>query len=57
MGEENVSTDWVGRFIYARSLAWPFLMKYPDVVVRPRSPMDVAQILRIANRNKIPVVA
>jgi len=57
LGEENVSTDWTEIFMYARSLAWPFLMKYPDVVVRPHTPMDVAQILRIANREKIPVVA
>jgi FAD/FMN-containing dehydrogenase len=55
LGEGNVSTNGVDRFMYGRSLAWPFLMREPDVVVRPHSPLEVAQILRIANRAKIPV--
>jgi|GEM_PF-425576 len=57
LGEENVSTNKVDRFMYGRSLAWPFLMREPDIVVKPHSPLQVAQILRIANRAKVPVTA
>ncbi|MDA4130011.1 MAG: FAD-binding protein, partial [Thaumarchaeota archaeon] len=57
LGESNVSTNKLDRFMYGRSLAWPFLMREPDIVVRPRTPMDVSAILRIANRARVPVTA
>lgn len=57
LGEQNVSTNKLDRFMYGRSLAWPFLMREPDIVVRPHTPLEVSQILRIANRARVPVTA
>jgi len=55
VGSENVSDDPVIRFAYRDfSSVWPKAV--PDYVVRPGSVEEIQVIMRIANREKIPVI-
>jgi alkyldihydroxyacetonephosphate synthase len=64
VGSDNVSTDEMALICYSRD-AWPLkllevkigtMAPRPNGVVWPRSTEDVAQILKIANKYKIPIV-
>nr|MDO8134733.1 FAD-binding oxidoreductase [Candidatus Njordarchaeum guaymaensis] len=56
VGSKYVSEEDFVRQAYGRSNDGALPERWPDVVVRPRSADEVSQILRIANRNKTPVV-
>jgi len=53
VGEEDVSTDPVEIYVHSRDSA-PF-QGFADVIVRPESTEEVAQILKLANEHRIPV--
>ena len=54
VGEDNVSDDLADRYIYGSDAS--IHQSSPSVVVRPASVEEVQEILRFANREKIPVV-
>ncbi len=61
VGEENVSTDEIDRLVYShdsapipREIGFAFRSK-PDVIVRPLSFEDVADVLRVAQKLRVPV--
>ena len=54
VGEENVRDNKADLYVYASDAS--VHRKLPDVVVRPRSTNEVQEILKYANKNKIPVV-
>jgi glycolate oxidase len=55
VGENNVRTDPADLYVYSSDAS--VHSKLPDAVVRPSSIKDVQEIIRYANKNKIPVVA
>ncbi|MDA8375450.1 MAG: FAD-binding oxidoreductase [Actinomycetota bacterium] len=61
LGPEHVLTDFFHRAIRTTNASpmglhlWEKLL--PDVVVRPGSTAEVAEVVRIANRHKVPIVA
>ncbi len=55
-GEENVRDGKLDLLVYSRD-ASPFQFDSPGVVVRPGCTEEVAEIMRVANGKKIPVVA
>jgi glycolate oxidase len=56
VGSKYVSQDDFVRQTYGRSIDCALPERWPDIVVRPGSTDEVSQVLRIANRNKTPVV-
>ena len=54
LGEDQVLDSLVDRTTYAYDATWGEAL--PDVVVLPRSTEDVAAALKIANRERVPVV-
>jgi len=55
VGSEFVSTSQADLYIYSYDLT-PAESKWPDIVVLPQSLEEVREILRLANREKVPVV-
>lgn len=55
VGLENVDVSNMGRLTYSYD-ATPQFQSMPDGVVSPRSTQEVAEILKICNEHKIPVV-
>ncbi|MEM2141860.1 MAG: FAD-binding oxidoreductase [Candidatus Thorarchaeota archaeon] len=55
VGEENLSTRRDVLLTYSVSASTGYDAATPDVVVRPATPEEVSQILRLANRERIPV--
>ena len=53
-GEDNVSDNIADLYVYSSDAS--VHSKLPDVVVRPGSISEIQEILRYANKNKIPVV-
>lgn len=62
LGEEHVSVDPLEKLVYAHDLAaLPKSVKLlfdttPDAIVRPKSAEHVAEVIRLANEYKIPVI-
>lgn len=58
VGPENVSCEEVDLIAYSRdwSLMDAGTAYMPDVVVRPRTTLEVAEVVRLANRERIPVI-
>jgi len=58
IGEEKVFTEDFIRFVYSRDWAPRLANEYslPDVVVRPTSTEEVAEVVRIAYKYNVPVV-
>ncbi|VUT27751.1 MAG: glycolate oxidase subunit GlcD [Candidatus Syntrophoarchaeum sp. GoM_oil] len=57
VGSERATTDDAILLTYARDQQWPFVPpRKPDYIVRPTTTTEVQQVIRIANRHKIPVV-
>jgi glycolate oxidase len=54
IGEENVVIDAEKRYVYSHDETEDFSF-LPDVVLRPGSPEDISQIMRICNELQIPV--
>jgi len=54
VGEENITDDIADLYVYSSDAS--VHSKLPDVVVRPRNSKEVQEIMRYANKNKIPVV-
>ena len=54
VGENNIKDNIADLYVYASDAS--VHRKLPDVVVRPRSVREVQEIMRYANKNKIPVV-
>ena len=58
VGKENIITDSEGVYAYSFDCAHiPFDKKYPRVIVLPENTNQVSDILKIANRRRIPVIA
>ncbi len=55
VGDEFVSTQPAVLLAYSHSASVGYEGAMPDVVVRPANAEEVAEILRLANRHKIPV--
>ncbi|MBN2065350.1 MAG: FAD-binding oxidoreductase [Candidatus Thermoplasmatota archaeon] len=55
VGEGNVRDNIADLYVYASDAS--VHSKLPDVVVRPSSTKEVQEVVRYANKNKIPVVA
>jgi len=57
VGEENVSDRDAILIAYSRDNQWPFVPPHmPDYVVRPKTTEEVQNVLRIANRYRIPII-
>ena len=57
VGEENVSDKDAIMVAYSRDNQWPFIPPHmPDYVVRPKTMEEVQNVLRIANRYRIPII-
>ena len=57
-GKENIITDSEGVYAYSFDCAHiPFNKKYPRIVVFPENTAQVSDILKIANKYRIPVIA
>lgn len=57
VGEENVTDDEEVLWAYARDQNWPFVPPMrPDYVVRPQSREEVQAVMRLAYRERIPVI-
>ncbi len=60
LGEENVLTDKVDLLTYSRDrfslLAHCRFLKLADVVVRPANTEEVVEVVKIANKYKVPVI-
>ena len=54
VGEDNITDNIADLYVYSSDAS--VHSKAPDVVVRPRNAKDVQEIMRYANKNKIPVV-
>jgi len=52
--EENITDNIADLYVYSSDAS--VHSKLPDVVVRPRNSKEVQEIMRYANKNKIPVV-
>ncbi|PNX51911.1 MAG: 2-hydroxy-acid oxidase [Thermoplasmata archaeon M8B2D] len=52
--EENITNNIADLYVYSSDAS--VHSKLPDVVVRPRNSKEVQEIMRYANKNKIPVV-
>ncbi len=58
VGKDNIITDLEGIYAYSFDCAHiPFNKKYPRVVVLPETTGQVSDILKIANKKRIPVIA
>ena len=58
VGKNNIISDIEGLYAYSFDCAHiPFNKEYPRIVVFPESTKDVSDILRLANKYKIPVIA
>jgi len=55
VGSENVSDDDFEILCYSRSAECPSVSMEPIIVVKPRTVKDVSEIVRYANRKRIPV--
>jgi glycolate oxidase len=62
VGEENVSESEYEKLFYSRDVSpiSPKLQKKlgtsPDIIARPRNTEDVAEIVKLANENKVPII-
>jgi len=58
VGSENVSCDKVDLFAYSRdwSLMDASTIYMPDIVVRPKKTAEIAEVVRLANKERIPVI-
>jgi len=58
VGPENVSCNKVDLIPYSRdwSLANASTIYMPDIVVRPKTTTEIAEVVRMANKERIPVV-
>ncbi len=57
VGPDHVSTDAGVLIAYERDQHWPFVIpNRPAIVIQPYSTEEVQQIMRLANKHKIPVV-
>lgn len=57
VGKENIISDIEGVYAYSFDCAHiPFSKEYPQVVVFPQNPLQVSEILKIANKYKIPII-
>jgi glycolate oxidase len=54
-GENDVLTDYEDLEKYAQDESGKFYSHIPEVVVRPKSNIEISKILKIANENLIPV--
>ncbi len=55
VGGDNVSSEYFIRISYSED-ASPFEGELPEIVVRPRTTQDVSEIMRLASKQKVPVV-
>lgn len=55
VGNGNVQTSQASRLVYSYD-ATPNFQSLPDAVVAPRSTEEVAEVLKVCNREKIPIV-
>jgi glycolate oxidase len=56
IGEKNVIIDPEKKLDYSHDeFSLPDIAEEPEVVVKPKTPEEVSEILRLANREKIPV--
>lgn len=57
VGKDNVISDLEGVYAYSFDCAHiPFSKKYPRVVVFPENTMQVSEILKYANKKRVPVI-
>jgi len=58
VGPESVSCDDVDLIAYSRdwSLMDASTMYLPDIVVRPKTTVEIAEVVRLANRERMPVI-
>jgi len=59
VGEKYVTRNEVIRYTYTRTPTWPIKrerIRIPALIVRPGSTEEVVEIVRLANRYKIPVI-
>ena len=57
VGKKNIITDEEGVYAYSFDCAHiPFDKKYPRIVVFPENTLQVSEILKLANKYKIPVI-
>lgn len=54
VGQERVSTDKTVLYVYSRDVS--LITGMPDYVVRPVSTEEVAKIVSLASKHKIPIV-
>ncbi|PAE89237.1 glycolate oxidase subunit GlcD [Shouchella clausii] len=55
VGNDNVQTSQASRLVYSYD-ATPNFQALPDAVVAPRSTEEVAEVVKVCNREKIPIV-
>lgn len=55
VGNGNVQTSQASRLVYSYD-ATPNFQALPDAVVAPRSTEEVAEVVKVCNREKIPIV-
>jgi len=56
VGPEYVSNEDFVLMSYGKDISGGLVEKRPDYVVRPKSPEEIAEILKMANAEKIPVI-
>ena len=63
VGEKNVRTDDVTRWAYALNdfggaYFYPLSEKYgaPDIVVKPHTTEEISEIVKLANKLKVPII-
>ncbi|WP_100332239.1 glycolate oxidase subunit GlcD [Bacillus xiapuensis] len=56
VGPENVDDSKAGRLVYSYD-ATPNFQSLPDAVVSPRNTQEVAEIVKVCSKHKIPLVA
>ena len=54
VGKENFSDSFVDRYIYASDAS--IHQSLPSVILRPETPEQIQEILRFANKEKVPVI-